>query len=203
MNRVARGALGIAVALAAFYGVKTLKQEALGREPTSAELTKQLDDLRERAEREHPDMSKTDAFKQLASEHTAKKLASQTADQQANTAADIFWGFYYMNTKVRTQYCAQRGIDLSPFVAAFTKEHSDAFAKASAVYALAGLSTEKYLPIIMEASAKGVEQDMKDVTTGAQVPLDQACSLFNENAKYFAENIQLPPQVKQTLLSYK
>lgn len=39
MNKVARGALGITVALAAFYGVKTLRQDAFSREPTAAELT--------------------------------------------------------------------------------------------------------------------------------------------------------------------
>lgn len=191
------------MALAAFIAVKTLKQEALSREPTAAEMTKKLDDLKAQAEREHPDMAKSDAFKQLASDQSAKKLASQTPDQQANTAADMFWGFYYMNTKARTRYCAQRGVDLSPFVSAFTKEHSELFSKASAVYARAGINTEKYLPVLMETLANTVEQDMKDVTTGAQVPLDQACSLFNDNAEGFAEYIQLPPHLKRALLSYE
>jgi hypothetical protein len=38
MNKGLRGALGIAVALAAFYGIKTFKQQA---EPTAEEVSKQ------------------------------------------------------------------------------------------------------------------------------------------------------------------
>lgn len=201
MNKGARGALGIVVALAAFYGVKTLKQQAMSREPTAAEVSKQLNDLGARAAREHPGLPKTDALKELVTKESAEKLATQTPDQQVHTASNMFWGFYYMNTKARPHYCAQRGVDLTPFTTAFTNAHSAELSKAKAVYASAGISPEQILPQVMPALLSGVEQDMKDVTTGAQVPLEQACSLFNDNAEWIAEYIQLPPHVKQALLS--
>src|SRR5688572_29378090 len=116
MNRIAQSVLMVIVALAAFYGVKTLKQQAMSNEPSPTELSQKLNDMKAEAERKHPDMAKTDALKAVASEQSARKLASQgDANQRANTAADMFWGFFYMNTKARVAYCAQRGVDLTPF----------------------------------------------------------------------------------------
>jgi hypothetical protein len=140
-------------------------------------------------------------LKEFVAKESAAQLATQTPGQKVNTAANMFWGFYYMNTKARPQYCAQRGVDITPFTTAFTNAHSAELSKAKAVYASEGIDPEKALPLVMPALLSGVEQDMKDVTTGAQVPLDQACSLFNDNAKQIAEYIQLPPHVKQALFS--
>lgn len=201
MNKIVQGALSISVALVAFYGVKSLKQNAANREPTTAEIRQKMDDLRTRAESEHPDMAKTDALKQVASDDAAKKLATQTGTQQANTAADMFWGFYWANTKARVDYCAQRGVDLTPFTTAFTNEHGSELARATAVYAAAGVEPETQLPKVMPELRKVIEQDMIDVTTGAEVPLDQACALFNDNAEQLAKLIQMPPHVKQALIS--
>lgn len=200
MNKVVQTILGLAVAMAAFYGVRELRQQA-ANQPTAEEVGKHMDDLRARAEREHPDMAKSDALKQVVAEESANKFATQTGDQQANTAADMFWGFYWVNTKARVDYCTQRGVDLAPFTAAFEKEHGAELARAKAVYSAAGVDPEVTLPNVLPQLAKTVEQDMKDVTSGAQVPLDQACGFFNENAAQLAELIQMPPHVKQALMA--
>ncbi|WP_460709509.1 hypothetical protein [Lysobacter terrae] len=201
MNKFVQGALSVAVGLAAFYGVRSLGQLAANREPTAEELSKRMDDLRARATREHPGMATTDAMKEVAAQDAAKKLATQTRDQQTDTAAGMFMGFYWTNTKGRVAYCAQRGIDLTPFTTAFAKEHSAELERANAVFSAAGVAPETLLPKVMPELTKVVEQDMKDVTAGAKVPLDQACDLFNENAEQFAKLIQMPPHVKQALMA--
>lgn len=201
MNKFAQSALSVAVMLAAFYGVKSLRQHAANREPTAEELNKRMDDLRARAAREHPDMAATDAMKEVALKESAQKLATQTGDQQANTAADMFWGFYWANTKARVTYCAQRGVDLTPFTTAFAREHSAELQRANAIYSAAGVAPETLLPTVMPTLTKTVEQDMKDLASGAQVPLDQACDLVNENAEQLAKLIQMPPHVKQALMT--
>lgn len=160
-----------------------------------------MDNLRTRADSEHPEMAKTDALRQVAADDAAKKLATQTGTQQANTAADMFWGFYLMNSKARVEYCAQRGVDLTPFMTAFNKEHGAELARATAVYAAAKVEPGTYFSKVLPELRKVVDQDMIDVTTGAQVPLDQACVLFNENAEQLAKLIQMPPHVKKALMS--
>lgn len=200
MNKIAKGALGLVVALLAFYGVRALKQQTMSREPTGAEIAQKMDELRAQAEREHPTMAKSDALKQVASDESAKKLKTQTAQQRVNTAADMFWGFYFMNTKARADYCAQRGVDLAQFTQAFEKEHASELARAKIVYANAGIDPDALAKQLGAEFEKSIDQDMKDVTTGAQIPLEQACGWFNDNAEQIAELIQMPSHVKQALM---
>ena len=202
MNRSVRGALAIAVALAAFYGVKAFKQEAFNPDQMAREAREKIEYLKERAESEHPGMAKTDALKKVAAADAAKALATETGAQRATTAAGMFWGFYWTNTEARVEYCSQRGVDLTPFTTAFTKEHASELSRATAIYTAAGVKPEALLPPVLPELSKVVVQDMIDVTTGAQVPLDQACALFNDNADQLAKLIQLPPEIKQALMSH-
>jgi len=201
VNKILRAVGMLAAALIAFCSVEALRQKAVSREPTAEEVQRTVDDIGERAAREHPELAITDGMKQVAATDAAKKLASQTPRKQASTAADMFWGFDYTNAKARVDYCAARGVDLSPFVAAFNKTHSDELVKARRIYAAEGVDALDYLPKLMPVLKGMVEQDMRDVTTGAQVPLEQACAFFNDNAAKLAELIQMPPQVKQALMA--
>lgn len=145
-------------------------------------------------------MAKSDALKQTASEQATRKLSKQGSSQQIKTAADMFWGFYYMNTRARAAYCQRHGVNLSQFTTAFTSEHREELARAQAVYSRAGIDSERLLPKLMPALTSMVEQDMKDVAAGAQVPLDKACDLFNEKAQQLSRLIQLPAAVKHALM---
>jgi hypothetical protein len=202
MNKFLRGALSIGVALVAFYGIQALRQHSTTSEQSTAEaVNKRMDELRARAEREHPDMAKSDALKEVASKEAAKKLATQTSSQQVETAASMFWGFYWINTKARADYCTRRGVDLGPFVTAFESEHSAELARAKAVFAATGTDPAEIYPVLLPRLEKTVEQDMKDVATGANAPLEEACNLFNEHAEQFAKFIQMPPHVKEALMT--
>ncbi|MEO6154823.1 MAG: hypothetical protein ABIP16_03725, partial [Thermomonas sp.] len=72
MNKGAQGILMVAAGLAAFYGVKTLKQEAMSREPTEAEskveVAQTMAAINAQADREHPGMAKSDAVKAVVAE---------------------------------------------------------------------------------------------------------------------------------------
>lgn len=201
MNKFAQGAVTLTVAAAIFFGLQALKEAAANREPTAEELGEEFDEMQARAEQAHPDMAKTDALKQLATDESAKTFATLTGTQQAQTAAGMFWGFYWVNTKARVDYCDQRGVDISPFTVEFERSHAAELSRASAIYSAAGENPLEHLPKVLPQLAKAVEQDMIDVTAGAQVPLDQACELFNENAEELVERIQMPPHVKRALLA--
>lgn len=198
MNKVVWQVLTVVVAVAVFYGIKA--QQDRNRVPSAAEIATQMDALRAEAERKHPGMAKTDAMKAEAVEKSAQRMASQSPDDRANSAADMFFGFYLLNTKARVAYCAKRNVDIAPFVTAFTTTHKDELVRAQAIYAKAGLVPEKHLANFQDQFAVVVEQDMKDVTAGAQVPLEDACTLFNEHAQAFSEALELPPHVKAALM---
>jgi hypothetical protein len=201
MNKPLRIMVAVAVGFAAFYGVKSLRQPSANPEQTAEAISRQMDDLRERAKREHPDLPPTDALKAVTAAESARKLAAQSGDQRANTAADMFWGFYWINTKARVEYCAERGVDLAPFASAFQKHHDAELQRAKSIYSAAGIDPQSALRTVQPELTKVVVQDMKDVAAGAKVPLEQTCALFNANAEQFAQLIELSPEVKQALMA--
>jgi hypothetical protein len=171
------------------------------REPTAAEVKLEVDKLKTEAAKQHPDMPQSDAMKQVATAQATEMLKTGDAETRAKTAAGIFFGSYYMNTRARPAYCKQRGVDLAPFVAAFDRAHREELTRAREIFVRGGIDPESMVPNIQDQFVAMIEQDMKDFAAGAKVPPDSACILFNENSTLIAEAIQLPPEVKRTLLA--
>ena len=169
------------------------------RPPTQAEVKAEVDQLRAEAAKAHPGMAQSDAMKEVALDRAREAISTGDAKQRARTAASIFFGSYFMNTRARPEYCRKRGTDIAPFVAAYEEAHRREFERARAILLEAGLDPERLAPSLQDQFVTMVDQDMKDFATGAQVPLDNACKLFNENARAIAQAIELPMDVRQAL----
>ena len=196
MNKYLRSVLLVVVALATFYGLQYLRER--NTRVTKDAVEAEVATMRAEAEKQHPEMAPTDALKQVASDRAAKKLASESPLEQSHTASDMVWGFYWANTKVRPEYCSQRGVDLAGFVQAFERIHGAERDRAADIYTARGIDAEKaVLPIIHPELRKVVAQEMKDIAAGANAPEDQACALVAANAEVVAQYIQLPPHVRK------
>lgn len=169
--------------------------------PNAADVKIEVDKLKAEAAKRHPDMSRSDAMKLVAMAQASELLKTGDAETRAKTAAGVFFGSYYMNTRARPAYCKQRGVDLAPFVAAFDRAHREELTRAREIFVRGGIDPESMVPNIQDHFVAMVDQDMKDFAAGANVPPDSACTLFNENSTLIAEAIQLPPEVKRTLLA--
>ena len=145
-------------------------------------------------------MAQSDAMKEVAVRQARESLGKGDATSRSRTAASIFFGAYIMNTRARPEYCRQRGVDLRPFVAAYEEVHRAELTRARAIFAEAGMNPETLAPTLQAQFVGMVEQDMKDFAAGAQVPLENTCKLFNENAKLIAQAIELPAEVRNALL---
>ncbi len=191
----------VAAALVAgvvLYGV--FKPQPM-RMPTAAQVKTEVEALKAKAAEQHPGMAQSDAMKQVATAQASELLKKGDAETRAKTAASIFFGSYYMNTRARPAYCQQRGVNLASFVAAFKQAHSEELTRAREIFARGGIDPESLVPKIQDQFVSMVDQDMKDFAAGAQVAPESACELFNQNSKIIAEAIQLPPEVKQALLA--
>jgi hypothetical protein len=171
------------------------------RVPTTADVKVQIDALKAEATRQHPGMAQSDAMKEVAVRQARESLSKGDATSRSRTAAGIFFGAYFMNTRARPEYCRQRGVDLRPFVAAYEEVHRAELARARAIFAEAGMNPETMAPALQGQFVGMVEQDMKDFASGAQVPLENTCALFNENAKLISQAIELPAEVRQALFA--
>lgn len=171
------------------------------RAPTSAGVTEQLEKLKADATQKHPNMATSDAMKVEATRQASEIIGKGDADTRAKNAAGLFFGAYYMNTRARPAYCQQRGVDLTPFVAAYNQTHREELASARKVFARIGIDPESMVPKIQSQFVSVIEQDMKDFAAGAQISLDKTCDMFNDNAKMLAEAITVPADVRQALLA--
>jgi hypothetical protein len=196
---------GIALIVAAAVVVGIVLYEVVKpdpmRAPTAAEVKSEVDKLQAEAAQKHPGMAKSDAMKAVSEERAGEILKKGDAETRAKNAASIFFGSYFMNTRARPAYCKQRGVDLAPFVAAFDQAHREELARAREIFVRGGIHPESMVATVQDQFMVMVDQDMKDFAAGANVQPDSACELFNQNSKLIAEAIQLPPEVKQTLLA--
>lgn len=189
-------AIGLVAGIVAYQALKPEPP----RLPTSADVKVQIDELKAEAARAHPGMAQSDAMKEVAVRQARESLGKGDATSRSRTAASIFFGAYIMNTRARPEYCRQRGVDLRPFVAAYEEVHRAELTRARAIFAEAGMNPETLAPTLQAQFVGMVEQDMKDFAAGAQVPLENTCKLFNENAKLIAQAIELPAEVRNALL---
>jgi hypothetical protein len=195
--------IAIIAAIAIVGGIlvyEAMKPEPL-RAPTEAEVKAQMDKLRAEAAKQHPGMPQSDAMKAEAIRQGSAMLQKGNAETRALTAAGLFFGSYFMNTRARPEYCRKRGVDLAPFVAAYERAHGTELTRAREILARADIDPESMAPKLQAEFVTVVEQDMKDFAAGAQVQPESACELFNQNSTIIAEAIVLPADVKQALMA--
>lgn len=197
MNNVLKAVLVIVVALAAYYGLDYMRNKA-----TKQHVAEKIESLRAEAEKQHPGMAKTDALKAVAEVDSKRQLdALSSVEEKKKSAAFMFFGFYFLNTEGRVDYCKARGTDLTPFVNAFTAKNRAEYAEARKALSKTGMQPESLLSTLKEQIASVVEQDMKDVATGANVPVEQTCALFNEHADMLVQEIKLTPEIRSALMA--
>ena len=191
----------IGAAVVGLGGYEAMKWLAKQNRPTAADVTKEVDALRIEAAQKHPGMSQTDAMKEVAAAKAGDMMRKASPERRTQMAANVFYGSYFMNTRVRPAWCRERGVDIAPFASAYERAHGAELSKAKAAYAGTGRSPEEILPIVEPELRRMVEQDMKDVGNSMKLTPEKTCAAFNENADAFARAIQLPPEIRQALLS--
>ncbi len=190
--------VGALVAGIVLYGV--VKPDPM-RAPTVAKVNSEVDKLKAEAAKKHPGMAQSDAMQAVSKELVGEVLKTSDAESRAKSAAGLFYGSYFMNTRARPAYCKQRGVDLAPFVAAFEQAHREELARARDILVRSGVDPESMASTVQGQFAAMVDQDMKDFAAGAQVQPESACELFNQNSKIIAEAIVLPADVRQALMA--
>jgi hypothetical protein len=193
----------IVVAVAVGAGIKHFRGDANAM-PSQAEVNEQaskmMASMEEEAVRKYPNLPRSEALARYAREHAGQQLSGKTGDDRDASAAQMFYGFYYMNTRSREAWCRQRGADLSTWVATFNRTYAREKAAADAIFARAGRQPEQMVTMVTDSLSEYVDKDMRDIATSANAPLDQVCPMLNQNAEQLAPMLQLPPGVRDTLL---
>jgi hypothetical protein len=212
MTNVFKILVALLLVAGVYVGVKQLRLQsaeaeatatATPAEPPAGQLAADVERMKAQAALEHPGLTASEALKQTAATQAGKHLEAQSPEARAQVAAEMFFGYYFLNTRVRVAYCRARQVDLGPFVKAFDREHAAELARARAIFAAQGTDPETLVPVMHETFLPVVEQDMKDIAASVEAPLDRACVLFNDNAATLAKSIALPPPVRDALMAAK
>lgn len=159
------------------------------------------------AEKSPEDIGKSEAMRLAAIDKTKEQLAKSQSDQERKvTAASQFWGFLWMNTRMRRDYCNGFGVNIDAFVSKFSTAHKLEYEQAKTIYKNAGINEENLWPSLNKGFAQAIIVDMKDFQEGAQVSTPtEACQLIAENADYLAAILHLSermPDVHKALMRH-
>lgn len=193
----------IVVAVAVGAGIKHFRDGDQAM-PTQAEVNAKAGEfmasMEEEAVRQYPNLPRSEAIARYARENAGRQLAGKSGDERDASAAQMFYGFYYMNTRSRQAWCRARGADLGPWVATFSRAYSREKAAADAILARSGKNADQIVTMITDSLSAYVDKDMQEIALGANAPLDEVCPLLNQNAEQLVPMLQLPPGVRDTLL---
>ena len=198
MKRVIIAAVLVAVFFVSYQVHRNLTKPVRTAD-MKAEVNDAIDELHEKARRDHPGISEADVYKTVAAEQATKMLADTDETERSKSAAALYLGFYLGNTRVRKAYCDARGIDIGNFVSAFEAKHASGFARASAILNGQGVDPEQLYAVAQEQMTKAIEQDMQTVAQAAHVPLEQSCQVIADQAATIVELVVPPPSVMQAL----
>jgi len=194
----------VANVVAAIFGVVVLTQWWV-EEAKVASVEKYRDQLRQGAlgaTSSLPDDAKKDASGKLVASTPASPSAEST--KQASTAADQFWRYFWVNTRMRFDYCKEQGVDISAFTQAFENLHRDDVKRASAISAREGADKEKIYSLLKSEHRKVIEDDMLGIARANNTDLREVCRSLAEHGLEAADAMQLAkvnPAIHQALVT--
>lgn len=199
VGKVLGGIVAVVIAMVVF---KTLQDRRKDPDPEAlkAAVSAEMETLRAEAKKRHPNLSDSEAMEAVAMERASERLSStQSEDKRALTAASLFYGFYFVNTRARPEYCNGHGVDIAPFVRAFDAAHAEELDRARKIVSENGVDPATLYPMMRDELGRTVAQDMQDTAKSIQGTATDACRVLNEQATQLAAAIVLPPDVRQAL----
>lgn len=122
-----------------------------------------------------------ESFKAEKLAQTEEGFATLPQKERQYAAADMFWGFYFMNTKARVNFCHEGGVDMAEFVAQFNERHAAEKAQAEKLYAQFDMNPQDMWKMAekMDAISMVLEQDMMQAAYVLNKPLGEVCAYLN------------------------
>lgn len=176
----------------AFFLVKELMQtwyEHKSPEEIQHTLQVQMERLKVDAAKGKPGEPVAIAMQELATEQNAAKLATQSGDKKAETAADMYIGFLLINTKARPAFCKEQGIEIPAWIEAFENVNAAETARAREIHAKTGFHEDRMYALAADQFKKLVAEDINEIASDSKVSLRDACKVFEDRADEIAINM--------------
>lgn len=166
--------------------------------------------LRAKAIAEHPNQPAPYALAEEAVKASGERLSGASGESKAQEAAGQFLGFYLVNVRARREYCQRLGVDITPFVKAFSAEHKDLYEKSRKIIARGPYSPnqveEKLYNMMQPTIQTTVGDAMRTMGSEVHASEQQVCATFNANGAKVANAFQLStlnPALYRVMLEVK
>lgn len=191
--------VAVAAAVAVRFGLDQYQEQAL-----VAEVDEAVDRIRERGVRRHPDLPVSEAMRREALATINERLAAEDDPVKRRVmAAGNFFGLWFMNTRQRPAWCAERGVDITPFVAAFRDNNAEVLAAARAALQDSPVSEDRLYALMAPQLDELVARDMADIAAAHDLGPGEACRAIAASAAAVAGEMhvsRLQPAVYRVLM---
>lgn len=151
--------------------------------------------LQAKAVAEHPDQPAPYALAEEAVKASGERLSGASGESKAQEAAGQFLGFYLVNVRARKEYCQRLGVDIAPFVEAFSAEHNDLYEKSRKIIARGPYSPsqveEKLYNMMQPTIQTTIGDAMRTMGSEVHASEQQVCAAFNANGAKIADAFRL------------
>jgi hypothetical protein len=206
MENLGKRLLLILVAVGAFLCVRQ-GLHVFQEHTTAAQVSESADQLKSDAAKHNPGVPAALAIQRegIAKADEMMKNAPDDRTRRQN-AAGTFYGFYFVNTRSRVDYCKEQGSDIQPFVTIFQGNHVNELAAARAILAEIGTDEETLYTQIKPQLRDLLNTDMKFIADAGKTDAKGACELIIARADVLAGQMQLSkvqPMVERVLMAGK
>lgn len=202
MQGLGKKVLSVAAFVAAFVVAK-YGFDAYQRYEMEANIEASMNKLKADSVKKNPDVSVSEAIGREAVARTSEQLSAEGDEKKRRArAASSYFGFYFVNTRTRPEFCRRQNVDISPFVAAFEREHAAESAQARAALAAVDTDENQLFDLVEKQLQQLIVQDMTDIATANKVSLREACQLIARNGEAVAAEMHISkvqPAVYRTL----
>ena len=177
------------------YGLQLYNEHAAG---LAAERS--IEELRQQGIEKHPEMPVLESMYHEAAAMGASTLNNESdPKKRLATAATMFLGFYLTNARERPEFCKEYGVNISPFVYAFSQAQKPGLAKAEAALSGTPYTQDKLYAMFQPQIRKVIIQDMQDIATKSNTTIKGACELIATNGEALASKMRAAAAVYQAL----
>lgn len=164
-------------------------------EKASEIVGKKLDDLVHEASKDTSGKDPVMVVQETAIKQSSKALSEKSGADKADEAAMQFIGFYYLNTRTRSDYCRSLGVDISSFISEFSSLHRTLHAKSAFIASKSGLTLTEIEGSLYTGMAdhfnRMVKMDMEAIARMGNASTKEACQWFGVNGEVIAREMHV------------
>ncbi len=185
----------VLIFVATFVGAQQLVRlgfEKYEESKVVAAVEDKLAEIEAEADREDSGLPRSEAIQEIAIKKAEENIQSKaTPQQRKETAVSTFMGFYLVNYRTRSEFCADLGVSISSFTGRFRELHRDELDLSRNTVFKNDIDVDKVYDLLGPQLERVIDQDMNDLASQYGVDLAGACELVEQNGAAFAEAMHI------------